>query len=181
MLTVTAIACATFVALGVRFGPVSELPAYCVLAAGMVVAAATDIDHYRIPKRIVYATLSVGAPLLVLASADGSRWHQLTTAVLGGAIAFALFACLHLVSPKGMGFGDVRLAGLAGVFLGWLGPAQVAIGLFLAFLIGSLTGLVLVLFWRWSPRSKLPFAPFLAAGTLLAVLFGDSVRRLWLG
>jgi leader peptidase (prepilin peptidase)/N-methyltransferase len=74
-----------------------------------------------------------------------------------------------------MGFGDVRLAGLLGFFLGWLGLAHVALGLFLGFLFGAVLGALLLATGRRNRRQAIPFGPFLAAGAIVAVLFGHPL------
>jgi leader peptidase (prepilin peptidase)/N-methyltransferase len=96
-------------------------------------------------------------------------------------LAFGLFAALHAMSPRWMGYGDVRLAGLLGGYLGWLGLAYVPVGLFVGFLLGALTGIALVAAKRMSRRGALPFGPFLAAGALTAVLWGEPLIAAWLG
>lgn len=178
---VEAVTAALFVAVAVRFGAAAALPAFCVLMAGLVAVAVIDLEHMVVPRRLVYATLALGAPLLLAASAATGDWRRMAYAAAGGAIGFGAFLVIHLAVPRGMGFGDVRLAGLVGVFLGWLALAQVAVGLFLAFLVGSVVGVALIAAGRKGRSSRLPFAPFLVTGAVLAVLFGAPITRLWLG
>ncbi len=172
---------ALFVLMAVRFGPHVDLAAFLVFCAGMIALAAVDLDHMIVPRLIVYWTLLVGSALLVLSSLVSGDWHRCVDALVGGLAAFSVFFVIHFISPRGMGFGDVRLAGLIGVFLGWLGLAQVAIGLFLGFLVGSLVGVTLMATGRKDRRSRLPFAPFMVTGALLTVLFGAHLQRIWLG
>jgi leader peptidase (prepilin peptidase)/N-methyltransferase len=172
---------ALFLATAIRFGPHAEVAAYLVFFAGLVALAAVDLDQMILPRTIIYWTLALGAPLLVIASAVDGDWRRCVDALLGGALAFAALFVVHVIAPRGMGFGDVRLAGLIGVFVGWLGLAQVAIALFLGFLVGSVVGMALIALGRKGRRSRLPFGPFLATGAVLAVLFGSSIQRLWLG
>ncbi|MBV8388135.1 MAG: prepilin peptidase, partial [Acidimicrobiia bacterium] len=80
-----------------------------------------------------------------------------------------------LISPRGMGFGDVRLSFLLGLFLGWLDLRHVFLGVFVGFLLGSIVGLVLMALRRRGRRDHIPFGPFLAAGAVIAVLFGTSI------
>ncbi len=104
-----------------------------------------------------------------------------TTALLGAALAWVLLLVVHLVQPAGMGFGDVRLSFVLGLFLGWLDLRLVLIGLFLGFLLGSVLGVLLVLLRLRGRRDHIPFGPFLAAGAALAVFFGDPLTDWWLG
>jgi leader peptidase (prepilin peptidase)/N-methyltransferase len=101
--------------------------------------------------------------------------------LLGAALAWLALLIIHLISPSGMGFGDVRLSFLLGLFLGWLSYSHVISGLFLGFLLGALVGLVLVALRLRSRTDHVPFGPFLAAGAALAVLVGNPLIRVWLG
>ena len=86
-----------------------------------------------------------------------------------------MFAVLHLVSPRAMGFGDVRLAFLLGLDLGWLGAGEVVLGLLLGFVYGAVIGLLLIATGVRSRRDHIPFGPFLAAGALTALLVGEAI------
>lgn len=172
---------AAFVAVSLRFGAAPAVPAYWVLAAACVMITAIDLEHYRVPVKVLYPAWAIGAVALVAASLLGGGLARLVHALLGAALSFAVLFVLHLISPRGMGFGDVRLAGFLGMFLGWLSLAQVGVGLFLAFALGSVVGLALVAAGARSMRSRLPFAPFLCAGSFIAVLWGNDIVRIWLG
>ena len=174
---------ALFVAGAIRFDADWALPAYLVFFGSLVAISAVDLEHYIIPNRIVYPTIFIAVPLLALAAAAQHDWTSFEHALAGAVCAFALLLVVHLVSPRGMGFGDVRLSFLLGLFLGWLDPAtgHVFLGLFLGFLLGSLIGLVLIALRRRRRRDHIPFGPFLAAGAVLAVLFGNPIIDWYLG
>lgn len=175
-------------ATGLLFGLVAwrspslwELPAYCVLAAVLVALSAIDLEHLRIPTPIIYVALGLGAPLLVLASAGTHRWPALVTALLAGAIAFSAFFVLFYAVPKGIGFGDVRLSGVCGAYLGWIGPREAVLGFIASFILAGLPAVVLLASGRVNRRTQVPFGPFLAAGTMVAVLFGTTIVHAWSG
>lgn len=168
-------------AVALRFGASWALPAYVVLAVSLLVVSVIDLEHYVIPNRIVYPTLALSIPLLTLAAAIGGKWGDLAHAVIGGAAAWAVLLVVHLVSPRGMGFGDVRLAFVLGLHLGWLGYGHVVLGLFLGFMLGSVAGIALLIVRRRSRKEAIPFGPFLAAGGMLAVLFGEPMIRWYNG
>lgn len=174
------ITAAAFVAMAVRFGADPALPAFLVLAAALVAISAIDLEHFIVPNRIVYPALFLIAPLLVAAAAADGVWASLGRAALGGALAWGALLIIHLISPRGMGFGDVRLAGLIGVPLGWLGLGHVPVGLFLAFASASVVGIALILVGAKGRKDKVPFGPFLALGAFAAILFGRAVLR-WYG
>jgi leader peptidase (prepilin peptidase) / N-methyltransferase len=170
-------AAALFGAVGLRFAGDWVLPAFLVLAASLLVVSAIDLEHYVIPNRVVYPTLALALPLLAAAAALGHSWDRLAHALIGGGVAWALLLVVHLISPRGMGFGDVRLSFVLGLYLGWLGAGHVALGLFLGFLLGSVVGIALVIVRRRSRKEAIPFGPFLAAGAMLAVLVGEPLLR----
>src|SRR5437764_6252887 len=128
---------ALFVAAALRFGLDWVLPAYLVFFASLVVITFIDLEHYIIPNRVLYPTLFVAIPLLVIAAAAQGEWDKLARAIIGAAVAWVFFLILHLVSPRGMGFGDVRLSFLLGLFLGWLDLRHVFLGVVFGFLLGS--------------------------------------------
>ncbi len=174
-LLVEAATAGLFVAAAVRLGPDPALPAFLVVFAALLAISAVDLERYIVPNRILYPALFVAAPLLVVAAAAGGEWSSLWGAALGGALAWGLLFAIHMASPRGMGFGDVRLAGLVGMLLGWLSIGHVLLGLFLGFLTAAVVGVALILTGTRGRRDKVPFGPFLALGTILAVLFGGPI------
>lgn len=170
-----------FGAVALRLGLDWSLPAFLVFTAGLVALSAIDLDTFLLPKRVVYPVLGAGAALLVVAAVASHDTGRLVDAVIGSAAAFGALFVIHFISPAGLGFGDVRLAALLGLFLGWLGLAQVFVGLFLGFAVASVVGLVLLATKVRSRKDRIPFGPFLAAGSMLAVWFGQPLVRLWLG
>ena len=90
-------------------------------------------------------------------------------ALLGGAALFAFFFALLLINPRGMGFGDVKLAGVIGVVLGFLSYPAIVVGTFAAFFLGSLAGAALILARRAGRKSLMPFGPAMIAGALVAL------------
>ncbi|HXP33630.1 MAG TPA: prepilin peptidase [Acidimicrobiales bacterium] len=170
-----------FVAAAVRLGANWDLPAFCVFFASLLAISVIDLERYIIPSRIIYPTLVVVGPLLVLAAALDSRWRALADAGIGGAAAFAALFVVHVISPRGMGFGDVRLAGVIGLMLGWLGLRYVPLGLFLAFVLASVVGIGLMVARLRSRKDAVPFGPFMAMGAVVAVLWGHPLLRLYLG
>jgi leader peptidase (prepilin peptidase) / N-methyltransferase len=88
-----------------------------------------------------------------------------------------VFGAVWWISPKAMGFGDVRLAGLCGGALGWLGFAPIYIGFVASFFVGTLMGLAVL---AAHGRRRFPFAPSLAIGTMFGVLWGGWLGGLWL-
>ncbi len=164
-----------FGATAARIGAGWELPAFLVLAAALVALSVIDLRTFRLPNRIVFPLTGASVVLLAaaaLAAGDLDIWVR---ALLGGAAGFAFFLILHLVSPAAMGFGDVKLSFTLGLFLGWLGWGYVFLGLFLGFLYGAVIGVLLIALRLRSRKDHVPFGPFLAAGTMTAILVGQAV------
>ncbi len=148
--------------------------AHCVLVAGLVAQTAVDLRTRRLPREITYVTIAVGAPLLAAAALVVDEPRRIATAVFGAVVATAVMAALHAVSRGGLGDGDVRLSPLLGLYLGWSNPGLALVGIFFGFVIGAVVGVALMIVGRAGRRTALPFGPFLAAGTLIAVLVGQS-------
>ena len=168
-----------FALVGARLGADWALPAFLVFSAGLIALSAIDLDTYLLPRKVVYPTLFATAALLLVAAAATRDLRGLAEAGAGGLIGFGIFFLIHFISPKGMGFGDVRLAGVIGMALGWIQLPLVAVGLFLAFLLATIVGVGLMVAGRRGRKDKVPFGPFLAAGAMLAVLVGHKVLDIY--
>ncbi|MGY1730582.1 prepilin peptidase [Geodermatophilus sp. SYSU D01045] len=153
-----------------RFGPAAELPAYLLLAVSGVLLAAIDQRHSLLPDRVVRPTLAAGTVLLAGAAAVTGEWPALLRAVPAAAAVFGVLLVMALVSPRGMGMGDVKLGAVLGLYLGWLGWPHVVLGLFAGFALQAVLALALVTVRRVGLRTELPFGPALLLGTGLVVL-----------
>lgn len=160
-----------------RVGDAPSLAAYCALFGALVAVSLTDLRTGLVPRALLYPAVAVVGIGLVAASAQDHAWRPLLDALIGGAAAFGLFGAIWWVYPRGMGFGDVRLAGLCGGALGWLGFRQLYLGFLIAFVAGAVIGLAVLLVRR---SRKFPFAPALAVGTMVGVLWGGWLGTLWL-
>jgi leader peptidase (prepilin peptidase)/N-methyltransferase len=161
--------------IGYRFVGSWALPAYLVLAAALLALSVIDLEHYLLPNRIVFPLAGAGVvSLAIVALVEGSG-SDFVRALLGGAAAFGALLALHLISPRGMGLGDVKLAFVLVLYLGWLGWGEVFLGLFLGFLLGAVVGVILIAAKLRSRRDHVPFGPFLAAGTLIAIIWGPAI------
>jgi leader peptidase (prepilin peptidase)/N-methyltransferase len=166
---------ALFGGMGARFDDSWALPAYLVLTAALVALSWIDLEHYLLPNRIVYPMTVALLVLFTFAAALDDDWSALGRGLVAGAIAFAVYLLLHLVSPRSMGFGDVKLSFSLGLALGWLSWEELALGLFLAFLYGAVIGIVLMIARRRDRKAAIPFGPFMAAGALTAILVGGPI------
>ncbi|BCW35274.1 hypothetical protein StoSoilA2_13300 [Arthrobacter sp. StoSoilA2] len=141
-----------------------------------------DIRSHLLPNRIVFPSYAVGGVLLLGAAVlvffggpdaalDASMFGIPGLGVLaGGGVLWLFYFLLRLVYPPGMGFGDVKLAGVLGLYLGYLGWAHVFAGTFAAFLLGGLWSLVILMSRRGTLGSAIPFGPFMLAGALVSMV-----------
>lgn len=168
-----------FMLIALRFGfdlpGVAALPAFLYLAAIAVALSLIDIDTHRLPNVIVLPSYVVALVLLTAATLVSGDWSALARAAVGAAALFAFYFVLVLVYPKGMGLGDVKLAGVLGLYLGWLGWGELAVGAFAAFVLGGVYSVVLLVSRRAGRRSGIPFGPWMFAGALLSVFFGNQI------
>lgn len=160
-----------------RLGPAWELPAFLVLAAAGVLLAVVDLRHLLLPNRVLVPAFGAGAILLTGAAALDGTWPALLRAGLGAVVLFGVFLVLALISPRSLGMGDVKLAGLLGLFLGWLGWATVLLGAAAGFVVQALVALVLLAGRRIGLRSELPFGPAMLVGAALAIAAGKLLQR----
>ena len=178
---VLAVVCAAlFAGVAARLADSWALPAYLVLTAGLVALSLIDLEHYLLPNRIVYPLAVAVLALLTIGAVGEGDGGAMVRALLGGVASFVTLGVLHLASPRSMGFGDVKLAFVLGLALAWLGWGELVLGLFLGFLYGAVVGLALMALRVRGRKDHVPFGPFLAAGTLTAVLWGDAILR-WYG
>lgn len=163
--------CSAVIALLVwRIGGSWALPAFLYLAVAGTVLAIVDAFTLRLPDRIVVPSYVVGAALLGVSAVVDDGGGAMVRAVLGMAIAFAGYLVLALINPSGLGFGDVKLAGLLGLYLAWAGWQTLFWGLAAGFFLAALTGTALLVARRSNRKAALPFGPFMLAGALLALL-----------
>ncbi|WP_030767682.1 MULTISPECIES: prepilin peptidase [unclassified Streptomyces] len=170
-----ALTAALFVAEALRFGWSPTLPAELVFTAGLLALAACDAELFLLPRRLVYPTLGLTAACLLAAAAATGQWYRLGVTAACGVGAFAVFFALHWARPAWLGFGDVRLAGLLGTGLGWLGPWYVVLAVLAGSLAGLLVGIALMATGRATRSTRLPFGLFLAAGAIATLLAGAPV------
>jgi leader peptidase (prepilin peptidase)/N-methyltransferase len=156
------------------------LPAFGYLAAISIALGVIDVDTHRLPIPIVRPAYLVSAVLLGAASWAQHDQASAIRMVAGAATLWGLYGLLFLIRPDAMGLGDVRLAGVLGMYLGWLGWGPVAVGAFMGFLVGALFGLGLVAIGRSKLKSMIPYGPHMLVGAWIAVFAGDPISNWYL-
>ncbi|MGV8967948.1 MAG: prepilin peptidase [Cellulomonas sp.] len=183
---VEALTGALFAFVALRFGTGSSeqawlIPAYLYLAAIAVALALIDLDTHRLPNVIVLPAIVVAPVLLAGATAGTGDWHALLRAVIGGGVLFAAYFAMVVAYPAGMGFGDVKLAAVLGMYLGYLGWGAFAIGAFAAFLFGGIFSIGLLVSRRAGRNTGIPFGPWMLLGAAFGIGWGQQVWDGYLG
>lgn len=158
-------------------GTAVEIAAFALFAVGSIALAVVDAREKLLPDRVVFPLYGVGVVGLTLAAWLEHRWTALAVALAAGAVLYGIFYAIAMFGP--LGFGDVKLAGVLGLFLGWLGIPVVYAGILLGTLVAALVavGVIVVrrargLNWR---GYELSYGPYLLAGSWAAIVL-DLVR-----
>jgi leader peptidase (prepilin peptidase) / N-methyltransferase len=163
-----------YVLMAIRFDDTrAAIPAYCILMSVLIVQTGIDLKTKRLPREITYTGIALGAVALTVAAIVIEEPERIWMMALGAAIALVAMWLIYAVSRGGMGDGDVRLAPLLGMYLGWLNPGIVLPGLFFGFVAGAVVGVGMMALDRAGRRTAVPFGPFLALGTLVAIFVGQ--------
>jgi leader peptidase (prepilin peptidase)/N-methyltransferase len=165
----------------VHFGTDVVLAPFCVLFALLVVVAVTDLSYRLVPRRLIYASLVLIVPLLVASAGVDHQWQHLSGSAIAGAVAFGFFFAIWWFMPQGMGYGDVRLAGVIGICVGYLSLVHAYLAFFGGFLIGMVFGLIMMTVLASGRKTRIPFAPALSVGAVLAVFFGAHLAHSFFG
>ena len=147
--------------------------------AGLMVGISViDVRHRRIPNRLIYPAFVIAAAVIIVGDLAGGGLDALDAGI--GLVAYGLgLMIIALVSPKGMGMGDVKLAGLIGMVLGSIGLGLVAVAAGMGILLGGAGAIVALLAGR-GRKSAIPFGPFLAAGAVIAIFVGHAIADAYL-
>lgn len=155
--------------------------AYAALFWVLVVLTVIDLEHKLLPNRVVYPSVVAGAIVLTISAAIDGDLDRLPMAALGAVVFGGFLFVVAFIYPAGMGGGDVKLAVLLGMFLGFAGGIGVTlVGMFLSFLIGAIVGVAAMVIGGGDRKMAVPFGPFLAAGTISAIVWGRSILDLYL-
>lgn len=159
---------------GAAAGWSALLPAFVALALAGAALIVIDYEHHRLPNRLVFALAAAAAVLLALAALVRGDWHAYLRGMLAWLVVFAVLYLLMLISPRSFGFGDVKLGGVLGAYLGWFGWGYVYYGIFAGFLLGALLSIALLATRRASLKSHIAFGPMLVVGSLVVLAFEIS-------
>lgn len=168
---------ATAVVAGIVGAAVGWTPALWFLLYLVPVGVALAIVDWHtrlLPTKVIAPSYAVVAVLAALAAWSEGDLRALVTAALGWLVAGGTFFLLWFIYPRGMGYGDVRLSGVLGIALGYLGWGELLVGVYAGFVVGALGGLGLSAL-RIVDRKAYPFGPFMLVGAVIGVVLGPYV------
>ena len=159
---------------------------YSLITSFLIIIFVFDLKHYLIPDKVIYPAIAITFLYRMFGILDFGHWdlfgnwkleignlQPLLNPLISAILASTFFLLIVSISRgKWMGFGDFKLAFLIGLFLGW---PNILVALFLAFFIGAIIGVGLIIFGKKTLKSEIPFGPFLVTGTFLAMLFGQKI------
>lgn len=167
----TAVATAVLFALmTLRFGLSPALPAYLILSVLAVQLSRVDIAHHLLPNALVLVLFAAGLGLLTMSAVLVPDWPGLLRAAAGGVILFLGYLILGLISPGGLGMGDVKLSAPLGMYLGYLGWTHVFYGGLLGFVVGGVMTVLLLRLKRGIKPSEVAHGPAMFAAAIGVVL-----------
>jgi leader peptidase (prepilin peptidase)/N-methyltransferase len=170
-----------WVAIVWRIGIHPELPGYLVFGTALVILSFIDIEHHRLPNKVLGPASIIAAVLFVGAAGIGGGWRSLEHAALGAVFYGLPMLILGLAAPSAMGGGDVKFAPYLGFHLGWLGLRVVLAGGLLGLIAGGLGGAAALLVGGKGMKDPIPFGPFMAVGAFIAILVGPSILHVYVG
>ena len=150
------------------------------LACAGVALAVIDFQTMRLPNILVLSVAMAGLLGLGCASILAQEPNLLLRSFLGALGSLAIFGVIHLISPRGMGMGDVKLSAALGIYLGWFGWGAWILGLLFAFLLGAGYGVTLLVIKKAKKTHPIAFGPWLIIGAFFGIIFGNQVWDLYL-
>jgi leader peptidase (prepilin peptidase)/N-methyltransferase len=156
----------------------AELVAFALLALTCAMLVVVDLAVYRLPDVIVGPMYPILAVAFTIQTTVDGDWSRLGRAAIAGGVLALSYLVLVLLVPSGMGLGDVKLAGLLGVFLGWTGWPNVLVGTVAAFTLNGVVAAVLLVSRHATRKSAIAFGPWMVAGAAIGALWAPSTLGL---
>lgn len=151
-----------------------ELVAFAVLGLACALLTVIDLAAYRLPDIIVGPMYPILFAAFAVAAGVGGDWSRFARAAAASGLLVVTYFLLAFISPSGLGLGDVKLAGLLGAFLGWLGWSHLLLGTVAAFSLSGVVAAILLLATNADRRSAFPFGPWMVAGAAVGAAWGSA-------
>lgn len=156
------------------------LVVFLYFAAVSIALALIDLDTFRLPNSIVFSSIGVIGGLTVTATLFSADPSALLRAVIGALLLMTFYGLLWFLWSGGMGLGDVKLAILLGLVLGWVGWGALIVGAFAAFVCGGAFGLALVMRGKAGRKTRIPFGPWMLLGAWIGIIAGEPIANWYL-
>jgi len=156
----------------VGFQWTAELLPYLFMVTVLIIVSAIDLQQQIIPNKVMYPSIVVALAAMGAVSLVRGDYHIITDSLIGFAVIAVPWALLAMVFPRGFGMGDAKLAAFTGIILGWRSEV---VGFFIGILLGAIISVILMAAGKKSRKSRIPFGPFLAAGALIALFWGQAI------
>ena len=166
---------AAFAATTAWVGWSNLLPFALWFVASSIAMILIDVEHHRLPNSLTMSTYAVVVTGLAIAARVEQQWPSFGRAVFGGLGLALVYAALATAFPRGMGWGDVKLALVVGTAMAWVGWDALVVGGFGAFLLGAVWGVASIATGRAGRKSALPFGPFMVVAAIGAMVWGSAV------
>ena len=157
------------------------LPAYLAFIAATLGLSLIDLDHQLLPNRVLFPSTGIFAALLLVGGLVDAGMGDLLRAALAGVTYFAFLLVVAIVARGGFGMGDVKLAFLLGLAMGFRSWGSLVVGIILAILLGGVASGLLLLFGRKGRKAKFAYGPYLVLGSWVAVVWGQRITDWYLG
>ncbi len=157
------------------------LPAYLAFVGATLGLSLIDLDHQLLPNRVLFPSTGVVAVLLLVGAVIEGAGADLLRALLGGAAYFVFLLIVAIFARGGFGMGDVKLAFLLGLVMGFGSWGELAVGVILAILLGGVASGLLLVFSRKGRKAKFAYGPYLVLGAWIAVVWGERITDWYLG
>lgn len=166
---------ALFAGLGLAYGPAAAV-ALCYLALISVALTVIDLRYRRLPDLLTVVSYPVALTLLIVSAPFiDNGWGRVLHGLIGMAVLGVFYLCLAFVCPAGLGWGDVKLSGVLGLYLGWCGTRVFVAGVLAGYLLAAAAGTGLIAAGKATRKTSIPFGPFMLAGSLGAILAGGVI------
>ena len=156
----------------------AELLPYLFMVTVLIIVAAIDLQTQTIPNKIMYPAIPLALAAMGIVALVRGDYHIIIDSLIGVAVIAVPWALFALVFPKGFGMGDAKLAAFTGAILGW---RLELVGFFIGIALGAIVGVVMMAAGKRGRKSRIPFGPFLAAGALAALFWGQTIWDAYIG
>jgi leader peptidase (prepilin peptidase)/N-methyltransferase len=156
------------------------IPAFVAFGAATLALTLIDLDHQLIPNRVLFPSIGIAGGVLAIGAVTDGASSALLRGVAGGIAYFLGLLAFALIARGGFGMGDVKLALLLGLFLGYVGWGELALGAVLAVLLGGIASVLLLVSRTKGRDSKFAYGPYLVIGAWIAIIWGEQILEWYL-